>query len=584
MKRVLSIFKLPELYCAVLLAACIVAGLAMRVTIHDVVLTRNGSSEEVLFPIAKKLNRGEFFQVELNIRNPFNISYDLRVVPDDCAESMVVNGENLDLSGKRDRCNFSKGFILKNSELAPHRVGEQTHFTFGLKNNGGDAGLNLFIYQESPVAVAANVGAIVFFALLCMLVARRLRLRGGLLFIFFVGIVLRTFFFANIPYTMFSNDVDGHVAYVQHIIEKHEIPPADACWSCYHPGFYYLSAAPAFVLGEWAGIPGTSGLQVFSLLLSVVTLFLGILFLRGFLKGPALGISSLLWVFWPLMILVAPRVGNDQMFYLLHVLCLWGGVNYWNKGNGKYLMVAIVASALAMWTKTTAAVTVGTTFLFAFFGYVRNARLLHPTKSEWIAWGMFVALIVGILLQKILGQSDLVGNVSGLNSGLLVGNEAYNYIYFDLKNFISQPFTSAWNDDWGRQYFWNYTLKSAMFGEFEILRTATGRTCATIMSVTLLGLLGYAARGFWKTKLQSIHWILLLQGAAFLAAMMFLRIKHPYSCSNDFRFIAPIILCFVPFVAWGILDKDGSAKWRVLGYAFVAGFVLSTVILYILAM
>ena len=92
MKRVISFFKLPELYCVILLAACIVAGIAMRVTFDDVKLIRNGATEDVAFPIAKKMNNGEFFQEEMDVRNTFGIEYDLRVVHDDCAESYVMNG------------------------------------------------------------------------------------------------------------------------------------------------------------------------------------------------------------------------------------------------------------------------------------------------------------------------------------------------------------------------------------------------------------------------------------------------------------------------------------------------------------
>ena len=123
-----------------------------------------------------------------------------------------------------------------------------------------------------------------------------------------------------------------------------------------------------------------------------------------------------------------------------------------------------------------------------------------------------------------------------------------------------------------------------MFGEFELVRTQMGRTLATLMSVALLGLLVYAARGFWKTKLQVMHWILLMQTVAFFAALMFLRIKVPFSCSNDFRYIAPVVSSIVPFVAWGITLEGGSLKWKVLGYGLVLMFALSTVFLYILAM
>lgn len=584
MKKFLKIFKQPEFYAIVLLVACIVTGLSLRVKVENAVLQRGESVEEASLPITKKMREGEYFQVELDIRNPYHSSYDLKVVPDDCAESIVVNGKALEMDRIHGRCDFSKGFLLEDSVLAPNRVGDRTHFSFFLKNNGGDAGLNLFVYQTSFLTKVSNIGAIVFFALLCLLLARRLRLRGGLLFLFFVGVALRAVFFANVPYTTYSNDVEGHVAYVQYILEKHAVPGVDDCWTCYHPPVYYASAAPSFVLGEWMGVTGPTGLQVFSLLLSVATLFLGILFLKSFLTGAPLGVASLLWAFWPLMILVSPRIGNDQMFYMVHVLCLWGGANYLKEGRGKFLIIAVVAAALAMWTKTSGVVTLGMLVLFAMCGYVKNGRIFWPTKSEVVAWGLLLLLIVGIVLQKLLGDADLVGNASGLNGKLRVGNEAFNYIFFDLKSFVIHPYTSAWNEEWGREFFWNYSFKSAMFGEFELVRTQTGRTLATLMSVTFLGMMVYAVRGFWKTKLAAVHWILLLQTAAFFAALMFLRIKVPFSCSNDFRYIAPALLGIVPFVGYGIHVENGSLKWKVLGYGFVLGFVVSTVILYILAM
>ena len=584
MKKLLGIFRLPELYCALLLAASLVVGFALRVSVENVVLRQGASMEKVSLPVTKKMRDGEVFQVELDIKNVYRTPYDLRVVPDDCAEGIVINGQNLEIRSEPGRCNFTKGFLLDDSVTSPHRVGDRTHYTFYLKNNGGNAGLNVFIYQTSFLTLVANVGAVVFFALLCMFVARRFKLRGGILFLFLLGVLLRTVFFANVPYTTYSNDVDGHVAYVQYVLDNHAIPGVDDCWTCYHPPVYYVTAAPAFVLGNWMGVSGTTGLQAFSLLLSVLTLFLGILFLKNFMSGGALVIASLLWTMWPVLILMSPRIGNDQMFCLMHVLCLWGGVKYFNEGRGKFLIVAVLAAALAVWTKTTGVVTIGMVFLFAVGGYFRSARLLHPTKSEVGAWVFFALLLAGIALQKLLGDADLVGNSSGLNGRLRVGNEAFNYIFFDLKSFVTHPYTSAWNEEWGREFFWNYAFKSSMFGEFELVRNETGRTLATLMSVSFLGLMVYAARGFWKTKLQAIHWILLLQAAAFFGALMFLRIKVPFSCSNDFRYIAPVVLSMIPFMATGVTLEGSSVKWKVLGYVLVATFALSTVILYILAM
>ena len=262
MKKMLGIFRLPELYCALLLAASLVVGFALRVSVENVVLRQGPSMENVSLPVTKKMREGEMFQVELDIKNAYRTSYDLRVVPDDCAEGIVINGQNLDVRSNPGRCDFTKGFWLNDSVTAPHRVGDRTHYTFYLRNNGGNAGLNVFINQTSFLTRVMNVAALVFFALLCMFVARRFKLRGGILFLFLLGVLIRTVFFANVPYTTYSNDVDGHVAYVQYVLDNHAIPGVDDCWTCYHPPVYYVTAELSFVFGEWAGVSGPDWLAI----------------------------------------------------------------------------------------------------------------------------------------------------------------------------------------------------------------------------------------------------------------------------------------------------------------------------------
>jgi hypothetical protein len=41
-------------------------------------------------------------------------------------------------------------------------------------------------------------------------------------------------------------------------------------------------------------------------------------------------------------------------------------------------------------------------------------------------------------------------------------SRAENYLWFDLRTFVTAAFTSAWDDDKGRQYFWNYLLKTSL--------------------------------------------------------------------------------------------------------------------------
>lgn len=578
-----KIIKAPELYCVLLLVVGVILCNVLQIKVKNVVLTQNGVQQEIALPLLEKLGNGAVFKVSFDVEQKINSPFEMRVVPDDCAEVVTINGKAEYLGDINGHCDYVGGFTLPDSTISKHRNGLTNHFEFKIRNGGGSAGITVFPKEKTPVYSLVRGFTFALLAILFLFLARRFGLSKWLCLLVLIGVSIRCLFFAVTPYTDYANDVDGHVAYVRYIAENVAIPDKNSCWTCYHPPVYYTMAVPSLKIAEWTGVPGTSGLQIFSLVLSVLTLFLGLLLIRHVLKGRALGLAATLWTLWPILIMIAPRIGNDQMFIFLHVFCMWAGINYLEKGRGKYLILAAIATAMAYWTKSTAIVTLGVFSLFAVSGYFLNARSLRPTKSEVFAWILFALTLIGIITQKLLTGSELVGNVNALNHRLMVGNDFANYVYFDLESYLKNPFTSAWNDSLGRQYFWNYALKSSLFGEFNLINTHAARVLASIIGTSLLGLLVYAIRGLWNMKLAVKDLILLLNGIAFIAALMSFRMMAPYACSNDFRYVVPALLSLVVFVAKGVYVEKGSVKWRVLGNALVFVFALSTVILYILA-
>ena len=575
--------KTPEFIAAICFFFFFALGIFGNISVKNVNFVQNGKTESVSLPFGRDIEINKPFNMEFDIVSPYNFSYNMWIIPDDCADKVAVNNNVIDLSKFKDNCSFSKGFMLPDSVIAPYRQSGTTHYVMTLRNMGGPGGFMFFVKMNSIVGYAINVLAFISLSLFFAFIARRLRFGKTLIALLFIGILFRCVFFMAMPYKKFSMDVEGHIEYIQYVIENHSVPSTQDCWSCYHPPVYYVVASPFYVLSEFLGLPATAGLQSFSLLLSVLTAFFGMLFLRKILEGWPLIIASSLWIFWPLMIMVTPRIGNDSMFYLMHVLCMWAGMSYVKDGRGKNLILALVATALALWTKSTGAVTLGLFFVFMLSGYFVNKRFQKPSKSEIVAWAMFVIIAVTFVLRRIMG-AELVGNADVLNRSMRVPNFAFNYLYFDLRNFLEYPFTSGWDSAMGRDFFWNYALKSSMFGEWSMLPTANGRFWATMMSVFLLGLIVFAIRGFWKTRLGLAHWILLLQGVAFIAALMALRIKYPFACSNDFRYILPVLLSFAPFVAMGVTLKESSTSWKVCGYITVAAFIVSSAVLYIMVM
>lgn len=64
--------------------------------------------------------------------------------------------------------------------------------------------------------------------------------------------------------------------------------------------------------------------------------------------------------------------------------------------------------------------------------------------------------------------------------------------------------------------------------------------------------------------MDRIKILLFLQIAMFFAALMYLRITVPFACSNDFRYILPVLASFIPFVCLGVFRKSFGRKWKAL--------------------
>ncbi len=563
-KKIGKAFRAPEPYCLLLFFLGILLFLSSRFAVENVGYRSLLDERNATFPIAEKFQDGEKFEVFFDVRSRFGGAFALKVIPDDCAESVKINGNRISLSHFPGRCDFGNGFVLPADSIAKYADGKNFHFEFLVRNNGGVGGLNV-----KPTMSSSSVGVFSYILMLvsftaffaCLLRRFHVGVLPGILLT--AGILLRALMFSSLSHSQYAYDVDGHLDYIEIVAEEHRIPGTDDCWTCYHPPVYYAVSSVPWLLGSVLHLDGISAVQAESLALSICVLILGFKILQMVLPKGALPLGTLLWTFWPLLLLVAPRIGNDQLFYFFHLLCLWGVLKYILSRSSKALLCAALAAGLSYWTKSTGAITLATFALGLAFGYFPR-EAVFPKKSEVVSLGILVVVCLGILGARLWGDASLVGNSSGLHSGLAVPNSFGNYAYFDLKNYMLNPFTSPWDESLGREFFWNYALKTSLFGEFRIFRFPLGETLGAAIGTSLLVLVVCAFRGFWKSKMDRVQVLLLLQIAMFLAALMYLRITVPFACSNDFRYILPVLASFIPFVCLGTFVKPSGRKWKAL--------------------
>ncbi len=491
-------------------------------------------------------------------------------IPDDRLLSIAVNGRVLSLAGiePRQLNDYNAGFSFPlGRELA---AGDNV-VVVRVQNTGGPGGLEVHPDPERGLA-ALELGAAAFASLVFLAaVMRGLGCSVASIVLAGTAIALRLAYLWVTRYTTRAHDADEHLAYVQYLLDHHALPKASEGYAFYHPPLYYLVSA--LVRAALADLG-------FGLRESVIALQLeSVLFDLGFVafaamtarlwldRIPAGDLGRRLWsrrgllllcstlvALWPTCILHAVRVGNDDLIYLCFGGAMYFASRWWlsgGDGERKDFYFAAGWAALGMITKSNSLI------VFFMLGTLLVARLVRTRERRpafLLAYALPLAVLFavssGIALHEAIvatlsGKQDvlLVANAHSNSSKLAVGNRAENYLWFDLGTFVPAAFIAGWEDGTGRQYFWNYLVKTSLFGQWTFdgpwawnLAVVLSILCLAMGLVVAAGALlrpardGYAALPLWAL-------------AVFLVgSLVLIRMRIPNSCTGDFRYVLPVLL------------------------------------------
>ena len=258
------------------------------------------------------------------------------------------------------------------------------------------------------------------------------------------------------------------------------------------------------------------------------------------------------------------RIGNDSLLYPLYAAGLYYLVKWSQESKARDLYTSSLLGVLAIFTKSNGVILIGVILLTALFKFFTSQR--KAAIARYIAISL-VILMAGMItafyspVKQSLdadGKDWLVGNSDELYSKherILVGNEPGNFIYFDLAGYLRNPFTDPWDDTMGRQYFWNFLLKTSLFTENQI-NLKLNKITASVMSLIFLFFILLMIFGVSLMKKETLKQNAVLGINAFLllAALVVLRAKIPAASSNDFRYILPVIISFDVFLVNAIIE------------------------------
>jgi hypothetical protein len=261
-------------------------------------------------------------------------------------------------------------------------------------------------------------------------------------------------------------------------------------------------------------------------------------------------------------------------------------VRWWQARRRSDLWAFAAMTALALLCKSNATVLLGAGGLLVLsttLAALRKRRKLRRALVDLCIFsgvaGLGLALSFAVRIYYYMHGAIanwLIANIGGLNSGLAVPVDVKSFLPLDIPTFLTVPWIDVGNDASGRANFWNYLLRSSLSGEFPFPGTLH-RVLALMWGVVLLAMCFLALRRLtctstrhWRVALyRQRPWLLLT--LLWIASVAALRIQVPYSCSNDFRYVLPVIVPAALYVASS--GRLGKALLLVMALLSTAFFV-----------
>jgi hypothetical protein len=448
-----------------------------------------------------------------------------------------------------------------------------------------------------PAAPALAVMAC-FALLLLMDLLRALDFDGHLVAVVLTGVAMYAGYWSYTPYFARGYDAGDQVMYVFFIEHKLRLPSVGDCTICHHPPLYYLVAALWVRLCRLTHFASYEGyLQALSLVLWLGFVVFALFIVRRFARDRATSaLAAALIVFWPYAIMSSVRVHNDILVIALTTAALYFTVRWYDDDRQSAFVWATLLSGLSLLTKSSGIIAaVSLLVLLACRLHQRElrARTLRQGVGALVFFGACAWL--SVLNKMESGPVSLCGAVLGRACralrvpSQLARNGPLNYLYFDLRSFLYEPFIDTLRPETGPDYFWNSLLKSSLFGTYTgSPDTLFTRPPNPILAIALNGLLlamtAYVLFGAIRLTRHHLHRyrVLIMFSVVSLVFSAGFRAAVPLAHHADFRHVLWLLVPGCLFFA--LTARQFGQKSRALGGIGLGSgilFVLLTIALFL---
>jgi hypothetical protein len=353
------------------------------------------------------------------------------------------------------------------------------------------------------------------------------------------------------------NDASAHLDYILLVYNNAKIPGTESCWQCFQMPGYYIVAAMLFKL--IASVFHCLSFSIF--MLQYLALWLIFIFLIGmrkiFVQLDAYLESRWFFLFvltTPSLLLHAAQIGNDSLFYVFSTFALLSMTKFWKKPTVQNLWASAAFIFLALFTKATGLL-VFASFVILFL----SLALSQPKKSKNLL-GHFVFSIAVIcffyFFKTVIWGDNSYFQMNYIMESLKIDHKFYHFLMVEPSKFFASPVAEPLNPLSGREYFWNYFIKSLSFGEFSI-NNKLNFFLAHVRNA-LIVVFYFCAAFFWTKPLVRRKALpILIFCICLFGGQIAFQFYHPYASSSDARLIYPAAILFLTSVIW---EKSKMAK------------------------
>jgi Flp pilus assembly protein TadD len=417
-----------------------------------------------------------------------------------------------------------------------------------------------------------------------------------------LGLAWIALFCNNLPQLaqLFGFDRDGHLQYIDYILQHGDLPLADAGWQMYQPPFFYIISSLLLAPFGWAASADSSLLLLrgFAGLTGLAHVVLIFFCLRELFpaKKSAQFFGTALAAFLPANLYLSHHVTNENLSALLVTAAFWCLLRLGRAGASPVRWSALAGGALglAMLTKFSALLVIPV-LVGALFWKVTFGTSTAPPPSSGAAFRMGMRCCLTFLGVFLLVCGWHYARVWVHFGNPLIGNwdPRLTFAWWQDPGFRSAPWFSRFGESWHLPLF--SSLSSMADGLYSTLWTDGLCSGSTRMDFrpqwnyellngglllggvwSLLVLVGFArivGQNSRRLQAEGVVWIGV--AVAFAFGLTYMALRVPSYGQVKFFYALPALLPFCVFATagWDWLAQRGAA-WRFVLNTLLASWVL----------